>query len=95
MSKELADITFGQQLDRLTARHTYFTHLFWKRHDIKMIRPELAGHEDKLIIALGNAICERMALMRMYGSEGLAAEIVQSRKSPETIKDRIAQTGDY
>lgn len=89
VSKDLLDATFGTQLDKLAQRHTYFTHFFWKRHEIGTLKPELKGLENKLVTALGNAVAERMQLMQMYGSGGLAAEIIESRRDPSKLKDIV------
>lgn len=95
---ERADITFGTQLDKITERHTYYTQFFYRTGEISAQFPELKDHEAKMVNALGNAVAERMQLMGMYGSGGLAAEIVENRRKPIPrigLEEHIAQKGDY
>ena len=82
MSKELCDATFGTQLDNATRQHTFYTQFFWKKHEISDRFPALKGLEMKMVDALGKVVVERVALMNGYGSGGLAAEIVESRRHP-------------
>lgn len=76
-----AEITFGTQLDSLLMRHNDFKQFPHSVDGISKQYPDLAGHEMGLIKAVGNAVCERMDTMRALGIDGLATEILESRKN--------------
>lgn len=94
--KEIADATFGMQLDHMAERHNYYSHSSFKLEDIVKQFPQLKGHETKMVSALGNAVAERMQLMGMYGSGGLALEIIEARRKPQLrLQTHIRENGDY